>query len=97
MYTGELVDQGDGTFAEKVDAGTRAAAHAFAITPNDGADLTHETRAIYVGGAGDVNLVTAGGETVLFKALSAGTVLPIRATRVLATSTTAAMNLVGLY
>jgi hypothetical protein len=44
-----------------------------------------------------VNLVTAGGETVLFKALNAGTILPIRATRVLAANTTANLNLVGLY
>ena len=97
LYLGELIDQGDGSFAELVDAGTTAPAHAFAITPNDGADLAHVTRAIYVGGSGDVNLVTAGGETVLFKALNAGTLLPVKAARVLAASTSANMYLVGLY
>ncbi|HVN56506.1 MAG TPA: hypothetical protein VMT46_19420 [Anaerolineaceae bacterium] len=97
LYTGELVDLGNGSFAERVDTDTGSPAHAFEITPSDTADLAHQTRAIYVGGNGDVNLVTAGGETVLFKALTAGTILPIKATRVLAASTSPNMNLVGLY
>jgi hypothetical protein len=97
IYTGKLVDQGDGTFAERVDGDTGAAAHAFAITPHDTNALAHDTRGIYVGGSGDVQLVTAGGETVLFKAISAGTILPIRAHIVMTTNTSANMNLVGLY
>lgn len=65
-----------------------------AITPNDGADLTYTTRGIYVGGAGNI-VATMGGVDVTFTAVQAGTVLPIRATRIKATGTTAT-GLVGL-
>ncbi len=67
----------------------------FAITPNDGADLTRVPRSIYVGGAGNIALVTAKGTTLTFVGLGAGQVLPMRANRVLATGTTAT-NLIGL-
>jgi len=67
----------------------------FAITPNDGADLTRTPRSIYVGGAGNIALITSKGTTVTFTGLAAGSVLPIRANRVLATGTTAT-NLIGL-
>lgn len=65
-----------------------------AITPNDGADLAYTTRGIYVGGAGNI-VATVGGTDVTFTAAQAGTVLPIRATRIKATGTTATA-LVGL-
>jgi len=65
-----------------------------AIAPNDGADLTNTTRGIYVGGAGNI-VATVGGTDVTFTAVQAGTVLPIRATRIKATGTTAT-GLVGL-
>lgn len=71
------------------------ARNAFAVTPSDGADLTNWALAIYVGGSGDVRLVTWGGETVTFANAPVG-VLPVRARRVLATGTTAT-GLVGLY
>lgn len=71
------------------------AADAFAITPSDSADLTTSTRSIYVGGSGDINLVTVDGTTILFSATVAGSVLPVRAKQILSTSTTAT-NLVGL-
>jgi hypothetical protein len=51
-------------------------------------------RALYVGVAGDVTLVTLGGNTVLFKAVPVG-VLPVGFRRVNA-SATAATNMVGL-
>ncbi|WP_108659256.1 spike base protein, RCAP_Rcc01079 family [Acuticoccus kandeliae] len=68
---------------------------AFAVTPNDGADLTIAARALYVGGAGDLNVVTLGGTTVLFSGVSGGAVLPCGVSRVLATDTTAT-GIVGL-
>lgn len=73
------------------------ATHGFSITPNDTADLEFVTRFVYAGGIGDIALVTLGGDTVTFKSVPAGTILPIRASRVLATGTSASMNLVGLY
>jgi hypothetical protein len=74
------------------------ATHAAPVTPNDSADLSGFTapfayaRALYVGGAGDVVVDTAGGETaVKFSAVPAGMVLPVRCKRVRATNTTATL------
>lgn len=44
---------------------------------------------LYIGGAGDVAVVTENGETVTFKAVPVGTQLDIRTKQVLATGTTA--------
>lgn len=68
---------------------------AYSVTPDDAADLPTVARAVYVGGAGDVALVTLGGTSVVFRALAAGAVLPCSTTRVLAAGTTAT-NLVAL-
>jgi len=72
------------------------AERAFAITGNDSTDLTVFPRAIYVGGAGNVKVITLGGDTVTFSGVLAGTVLPVRVKRVFSTDTTAT-NLLGLY
>lgn len=78
------------------DRGLNApAADAFAITPDDGADLAVVARAIYVGGPGNLEVVTLAGTTVLFAGLVAGSTLPCSVSRVRATNTTAT-NLVGL-
>ena len=65
------------------------ASHAFAVTPNDGSDLSETTRALYVGTGGALAAVMASGATVTFASLASGTFLPVRVTRVLATGTTA--------
>jgi hypothetical protein len=64
--------------------------HAFAVTPDDSADLTHVTRAFYVGGGGDLRVVMADGATVTFAALAPGW-HPVRVRRVLATGTSATL------
>jgi hypothetical protein len=74
---------------------TAPATGAFAIVPSDTLELAETARAIYVGGAGTMTLVTRDGGTAAFAGLAAGTVLPVSAVRVLATGTTAT-NLVGL-
>lgn len=71
-----------------------------AITPNDGADLPFETRGIFVGGAGTVVVQMFDGTNVAQQTLSfvgcvAGSILPIRAQRVMVAST--ATNLVALF
>lgn len=68
----------------------------FAITPSDATDLGAETRAIYVGSAGDVELVLASGDAVSLAGVPGGALLPLRVTRVKASGTTAGL-LVGLY
>lgn len=80
----------------RADDITSPARGGFAITPSDSTDLTAETRAIYVGSAGDVAAVLASGDEVSFVGLAGGTVLPIRARRIKATGTTATA-LVGLH
>lgn len=69
---------------------------AFAIVPDDAINLTVKPRAIYVGGAGNITLLTLNGETVTFTAVPVGTILPVRAVRVNATLTTASL-LIGIY
>ena len=62
----------------------------FAVTPNDSTDLPQPARSLWVGGAGNVvRQCRRGGENLTFVGVPAGSVLPIAATRVLATSTTA--------
>lgn len=70
------------------------AADGFPITPSDSVDLSEDVGAIYIGGAGDVSLVTVRGTTLTFTGLPAGITLPWKARRVLATGTTAT-NLIG--
>lgn len=70
---------------------------AFNIVPSDTVNLPGATvGGIYVGGAGNVTVVPlAGGPSVVFTAVAAGTLLPIIATRVMATGTSATL-MVGL-
>lgn len=72
------------------------AENAAAITPNDTTDLTNATRSLYIGGAGNVKIDTVLGDTVTLSGVVAGTVIPVRVSRVYATGTTAT-NLVGLW
>lgn len=74
---------------------TTSARRAAAITPSD-ANNIENTRAIFVGGAGNVRATLVEGGDVVFSGLAAGTVLPIQATRVWATNTTATL-LIALY
>ena len=70
--------------------------HAIAIQPDDAAELLHATRALYVGGGGDVAVQLLEGDVVSLVNVSGGTLLPIRIVRVLA-SGTSATGLVGLW
>jgi hypothetical protein len=71
------------------------ATHAFAITPSDTVPLEFFSRAIYVGGAGNISVVMLDDSTIPFAGLVAGSILPIRVKRVNSTGTTAT-NLVAL-
>jgi hypothetical protein len=72
------------------------ASKAVPITPSDGADIAVATRGIYVGGGGDLRVdMQGGGPPLTFVGVAAGTILPIRVSRVYNTGTTAT-NLIGL-
>lgn len=73
----------------------------FAITPNNSVPLAYTTRAIYVAENGNLEVVMVGYDdtpsNVLFTAVKAGDILPLRCTYVRATNTTSSNSLVGLY
>jgi hypothetical protein len=58
---------------------------AVAITPS--ATENNTFSGIYVGGAGNVSVVTEEGTTVTFTAPPVGSIIPIRTSKVLATTT----------
>jgi hypothetical protein len=82
---------------ERSGGGDQPATRLFTITPADNTELQAETRAIWVGGAGNINVWAIGdGFPTLISAVPAGTTLAIRARQVFSTSTTATL-LVGMY
>lgn len=68
----------------------------FAITPHDSTNFDNLTRAIHVGGAGNMVVVFGDGVAATLTGCLAGHVYHVRAKRVNSTSTTAT-NLTGLY
>lgn len=67
-----------------------------AITPSDTVDLTFMARAIYVGTGGNLVAVDDAGTAVTFTNVPDGAIIPIRVSRINATSTTAT-NMVALW
>jgi hypothetical protein len=74
---------------------TAPAFSVFDVTPNDSTDLPIQTRSIYVGVGGDIKLTAISGGTVTFLNVPTGAVLPVQASRIFATGTTAT-NLIGV-
>lgn len=68
----------------------------FSVTPSDTESLAALPRCLYVGGAGDLALVSTFDDEVVLKNVPAGTFLPFRADKVLATGTTATY-IVAIY
>lgn len=64
------------------------------VAPNDSADLSDFTRALYVGVAGSLRVTTVGGDTVDF--VGASGFLPVCVARVHATGTDAT-SIVALW
>jgi hypothetical protein len=82
-------------FSEYASPPAGPAADGFAVTSSDTVPFAIAARSLYVGGAGNVTLITLKGTTLLFTAVPARTLLPISCTQVMATGTTAT-NMVGL-
>lgn len=75
------------------------------VTPNDSADIPSVSTqdgsgnngcVLYIGGAGNIKVTTAGGDTVTFTGLLAGMFLPVQVLRVWSTDTTAT-NIIALW
>lgn len=69
---------------------TAPARDAAPVLPDDAADLAVLPRALFVGQTGDVSARLAGGQSVVFRNVQAGSILPVRALGINATGTTAA-------
>ena len=74
---------------------TSPAVAAETVLPSDETDLSHATRALYVGQGGDLVVQLLSGDTVTLANVQSGTLYPMRVRRVLATGTTADL-LIGL-
>jgi len=72
------------------------AQHAAAITPSDTDNVPNAPVSVYVGGTGNVVVVTSRGDTVTFTGVPAGTILPVQVRQVKSTNTTAT-SLVAIY
>ena len=59
------------------------------VEPSDSVALSEVSRAIYVGGAGDLRLIDASGNTVTFRGVVGGSIVPVRTHTILASGTTA--------
>lgn len=66
------------------------------VTPDDATDLGQVSRALYVGASGDIAVRMKDGSTGTLVGVSAGMILPLRVTRVLATGTTAS-SIIAVY
>jgi hypothetical protein len=82
---------------QKLQAGRAAA-----VTPSNTVDIPAVTGGsnngcvLYVGGAGNLKVLTIGGDEVTFTAVPVGTFVPVQVLRVFATGTTAT-NIVALW
>jgi hypothetical protein len=85
------------TFARQGGTTLDSGQNSFAVTPSDTASLPFVTRALYVGGAGNISVLLIN-DTVPVTLMNAvaGSLLPLRVSQVMNTNTTAT-NLVGIY
>lgn len=82
-------------YGAQADTITSSSLAPFAITPDDSNDLTRIPKGLWVGGAGDVTLRGVNGSNVTFAGVQAGSILPVRPSRILSTGTTAT-GIIGL-
>ncbi len=78
---------------ENFTGNTDPADRGFTVTPDDLKELPFLTRAVYIGGAGNLvcEMKNASGvwSSITFTGLLAGSILPIATRRILSTNTTA--------
>lgn len=76
-------------FANVGESFTAPADNQVAVTPSDSTDLPFVSRALWVGGAGNLVVTPAAGGSDVTYTVAAGAILPIRVSRVKSTGTTA--------
>jgi hypothetical protein len=75
---------------------------AAAVTPSDTVNIPAITGGsnngcvLYVGGYGDIRVLTVGGDDVTFVGVNGGTFIPVQVLRVFATGTTA-IDIIALW
>ena len=74
---------------------TVSASRAAAVTLSD-STVIENTRALFIGSAGDLKVTMSDGGDVTFSGLSAGFILPVQVSKVWATGSTASLVL-ALY
>jgi hypothetical protein len=75
---------------------TYSCGNAVAVTKSDTAKLPRTSRFIFVGGAGNLKVTTAGGDTLTINSIANSTVLPLEIVQVHSLSTTAT-SLVAMW
>lgn len=86
-------------FAYKPKDRDDPATNGVAVTPNDSTDLSNVTRGVYIGVGGNLQVTLedmADGASITLSNVAGGIILPLRAKRIWATSTTAT-GIVGLW
>ena len=76
-------------FANTQSSLSSPASSGFAVTPNDSGGFSETCRALYVGSGGNLSVRMLSGEVLTLANVPTGLLLPLRATAVLATGTTA--------
>lgn len=76
---------------DKSGGGTHPATEGEHVIPSDSNGLSSTCRALWVGGAGAIRVLLVGGNDLTFSGVTAGTLLPLRATKVFSTGTTATL------
>lgn len=83
------------TFSQHASSLTAPIVSGYPIIPHNDQLLSIVTRAIYVGGGGNLHVQFADGLSVTLTNVIGGTILPLRVVRVYADTT--AIDIVGLY
>lgn len=85
------------TFLNQEDGLGSPLSKAFAVTPHDTNELTYATRAVMVGGSGNLNgTFLDDSSTVTLTGLVAGVIYPFRL-KLIRSSSTTATSIVGFY
>ncbi len=96
IYAGTIVATVDAVVSDTVLTTSTAITVGLTYTIYSQTDNPSNGCVLFAGGAGDIDLITVDGDTVLFKGIVAGQFLPVQVKRVKATNTSAT-DIVALW